>query len=234
MELGKVTATEAVVAHLMGRIRRGEFPPGGRLPSERALKEQLGVSRLTLREGLARLSALGVIRVAHGRGALVADRASPAALRDALAPLLPRDAPGRWRELAEARSLVEGELAARAARRRTAADLAHLRGILDAPPEVLDDARAFAERDLAFHREVARIAENAFLAVMWEALASEILAFLAGAAVDRDARRAALRRHGPILDALEARDAEAARERSKAHIDPFLSHYLKARKGVPP
>ena len=228
--IAPVTTTDAVVAHLKERLRRGEFPPGGMLPSERELKEQLGVSRLTLREALARLSALGIIRVAHGKGSFVAERPSPAALHDALVPLLPRDDPDRWRELAEARALVEGDLAARAARRRTVEDLARLRMILDAPPEDLDDPHAFAERDLSFHREVARIAGNTFLSVMWEALASEILVFLAEAAVDRAARRAALRRHRPLLEAVAARDAEAARSLSRTHIEPFLAYYEKVLK----
>ena len=61
-----MSKAEAIVQHLVGRIRAGEFGPGDRLPSERHLQRELGVGRLSLREGLARLSALGIIRVDHG------------------------------------------------------------------------------------------------------------------------------------------------------------------------
>jgi DNA-binding GntR family transcriptional regulator len=56
-------------------IRAGTYPPGAMLPSEAALAEEYGVTRPTVRQGLAELRATGVIRVENGRGAFVADPA---------------------------------------------------------------------------------------------------------------------------------------------------------------
>ncbi len=60
ISLKKITVTEAVVESLKERIRTSEFGPGDKLPSEQSLLKEYGVSRLTLREALARLSAAPV------------------------------------------------------------------------------------------------------------------------------------------------------------------------------
>jgi len=221
--LNKVSATDAVEAHLKDRIRRGEFTAGMPLPSERELLAQIGVSRLTLRESLARLTALGIIQVRHGKGAVVSDAVNVNALGDVLLPFCSRGESGRMQDLFEARGLIEGELAARAAARRRPADLERLNALLVVSPEDLADTAAFASRDLAFHREVARMAGNAFLTLMHEAICGHVEAFLVRYGRSRKARAAAMERHRPILDAIAAGDAERAREAASAHTLACLS-----------
>ena len=95
MKIKRVSTTQAIVTNIQDRIQHGEFSPGDMLPSERELQEDLGVSRLAIREGLARLSALGIIRVDHGKGAFISTEANTTALFDTLRPLLPRHSKGR-------------------------------------------------------------------------------------------------------------------------------------------
>ncbi|MBM4142634.1 MAG: FadR family transcriptional regulator [Lentisphaerae bacterium] len=228
--LRKVSAADAVVAHLKDRIRGGEFAPGRPLPSERELLGQIGVSRLTLREGLARLTALGIIRVRHGKGAFVADTVKSSALGDVLLPFCSQGDAGRMQDLVEARGLIEGELAARAAVRRGKADLDRLAELLVLTPEELEDTATFASRDLAFHREVARIAGNAFLTLMHEAICGHVEAFLVRYGRSRRARAAAMERHRPILDAIAAGAVEQARETARTHTLACLSAVQSARK----
>src|SRR5688500_20409382 len=64
-----------VVAHVRGLIERGSLRPGDRLPAERALAEQLGVSRPTVRAGLRALAAMGVVRTRHGSGTYIREGA---------------------------------------------------------------------------------------------------------------------------------------------------------------
>ena len=73
---------EAVFRHLKDRIRNGELQPGDSLPSERELQAELGVSRISLREGLARLSALGLVEVSHGKGTIVSRAVSLQSVED--------------------------------------------------------------------------------------------------------------------------------------------------------
>jgi DNA-binding transcriptional MocR family regulator len=67
VRLSKISTADAVVNHLKKQIEDGLLKPGGKLPSERLLQQELSVSRFTLREALARLSALGIIKTIQKR-----------------------------------------------------------------------------------------------------------------------------------------------------------------------
>jgi GntR family transcriptional repressor for pyruvate dehydrogenase complex len=230
IDLLRISTTQAIVEHLKDRIHTGEFAPGALLPSERELQEQLGVSRLAVRESLARLSALGIIHVAHGKGAFVATEVNTNAIRDALTPLLPRNDFSRLSDLLHARALIEGEQAAEAARKCTEENVRRLKEILQPSPEVLEDAAAYGDMDFRFHQQVARIAGNVFLTAMWEALASHIRIFLCEFAKDPEARAAALERHWPLLEAIAAHRQDRARELGRTHLKPCMEHYRKRLK----
>ena len=66
-------STEQVVAHVRGLIERGQLRPGDRLPAERDLALQIGVSRPTVRAGLRALAAMGVVQSRHGSGTYIPD-----------------------------------------------------------------------------------------------------------------------------------------------------------------
>ncbi len=176
--LQKVTATEAIVESLKERIRSGEFGPDTRLPSEQGLLKEYGVSRLTLREALARLAAVGIIEVQHGKGAFVKNTISIPALDNVLIPLFPQHNLRRMNDLIEARNMIESEIAGKAAEKRTPEQIAHLQGLLENDAKVFENIELFAERDYAFHLAIAKIADNQFLLAMYQALYRQIRAFL--------------------------------------------------------
>ena len=215
----RTSTAEAIVDHLLGRIRGGEFGPGDWLPSERLLQEQLGVGRLSLREALARLSALGIIRVDHGKGACIQEHIDKDVLINALVPAFPTRNPKTLQDLVEARALIEGELAAKAASHHTQTDIERLRCILDEPGEALGNDRALADLDYSFHREIARIADNEFLTVMMEALSDHIRTFLLTYVQAYRDPTGVIDRHRPLLQAISSGDADRARECARKHID---------------
>jgi GntR family transcriptional repressor for pyruvate dehydrogenase complex len=215
----RTSTSEAIVDHLLDRIRSGDYGPGDKLPSERELQAELGVGRLSLREALARLSALGIIRVDHGKGAYVQQGIDSGAMGSVLVPLFPHRSARTLRDLVEARSLVEGEQAALAASRRTAEDLERLRELVDVSEDSLGDHRAVAALDQKFHQEIARTAANEFLEAMLAALSEHVRAFLLDYARALHDPRSVLDRHRPILEAIEAGDADAAREQARRHVD---------------
>ncbi len=225
----RISTAEAVANHLVARIRAGEFGPGDTFPSERILQDQLGVGRLSVREGLARLSALGIIQVDHGKGARVRDGVKVEAVGQVLVPLFPHRQAKTLHDLLRTRSVMDGEMAAQAALVRTDRDIETLRDLLDLPGEAVADDRALAELDFAFHREMARIGDNAYLAVLHEAMAEPIRDYLLCYVRVHPNRQEVIDRHRPILDAIIARDPEAARkaavdhlEACKASVDRFL------------
>jgi GntR family transcriptional repressor for pyruvate dehydrogenase complex len=221
----RTSTAEAIVEHLLGRIRNGEFGPGDWLPSERQLQAQLGVGRLSLREALARLAALGIIRVDHGKGACVQERISVEAVVNAFIPSFPDLNAKTLRDLVNARSLIEGELSARAALTRTDADTAALKAILDSSAENINGAARLAELDYSFHREIARIADNDFLRVVVGALSDHTRSFLLHFYMQegRD-KLGIIQRHRPILEAIAHGEPERARVCTREHIDASKSN----------
>jgi GntR family transcriptional regulator, transcriptional repressor for pyruvate dehydrogenase complex len=213
----KVTATEAVVESIKERLLSGEFGPGDRLPSEQEMLKEYSVSRLTLRESLARLAAVGIIEVRHGKGAYVKSTISIPALDDVLIPMFPQNDINRMNDLVEARNLIESEIAAKAAIIRTDKQIAQLESLLETNMDIIDDVELFAERDYAFHLALANIAGNQFFLAMYQALHRQIRAFLIQYALSLDSRQEALERHRPILNAIIDRDVDTARQLAREH-----------------
>lgn len=153
------SAVDEVADRLLTAIAVGDFLPGERLPAERELIRLLGVSRPTVREAIARLQGVGVVEIRRGRngGAYVRDswtESSAAAVRHTLLP--------RWEEfeqLFDLRGLVEGMVAATAARRRRPRDLEPMREALAAylSARTPRDAQT---ADSAFHQAVCAATGN--------------------------------------------------------------------------
>jgi GntR family transcriptional repressor for pyruvate dehydrogenase complex len=154
---------EDVILQIQDAILCGELKEGDRLPSERKLGEIFKVSRGTLREALRVLEQKGLITIRTGvRGGA---QVSPvnARMREGLGLLL-RLQKISLRELAEFREVVEGAMAAQAARKATRADANDLRSCVDriqeymaAPESLWEQIR---EEDNKFHRLLSRIAGN--------------------------------------------------------------------------
>lgn len=217
IQLQKITATEALVENLTNRIRTCEFGPGEKLPSEQELLKEYSVSRLTLRDALARLSALGVIRVQHGKGAFVNNKVSIPALENVLIPMFARQNKTHMQDLVEARNLIESEIAAKAARIRSAQDIEHLSKLLEYDEHTINSAEIFAQRDYEFHLALSELADNNFFHAMYQALHGQIRSFLLQYAQSITDWREALERHRPILQAIEQQDEERARQLARKH-----------------
>ena len=223
-----ITVTEAIVESLKDRIRGGEFGPGDRLPSEQSMLKEYGVSRLALREALARLAALGIIEVQHGKGAFVKASISVRALDNVLIPMFAQFDLDRMNDLVEARNLIESEIAATVAVKRTKKQIARLESLLEYDAETLSDADKFAERDYAFHLALAEIAGNQFFLAMYQALHSQMQAFLVQYARSVKTRRQALERHRPILQAIIDKNTEKVRALAREHAAICASYVRKS------
>ncbi|CAG0989467.1 Putative L-lactate dehydrogenase operon regulatory protein [Burkholderiales bacterium] len=195
-------------------IDRGEFRAGSRLPAERELARELGVSRTSVREAIISLEIAGKVEVRVGNGIFV--RTRPAgARRDA------DDGPGPF-ELLAARRMIEGEIAAAAAKLVKRSDLAALRATLDAMRDADGDA---ARRDLAdreFHVRIAEATRNGALAhvvdALWEQRRGELWTRIEGHFHTPELRLRTLEDHAAIVDALAAGDPVAARAAMRRHL----------------
>src|SRR6188768_3523579 len=152
-----VTA-EIVVQHVRALIERGELKPGDRLPPERELAVQLGVSRPSVRAGLRSLAAIGVLQTRHGAGTFITD--GPPTLGSEPLSFLAALHGFTRDEMFEARRILEVEAAGLAAERATSEHLATLSEEVAGLFANRDNPHLFLVHDINFHRAVADSAKN--------------------------------------------------------------------------
>jgi len=174
------------------QIAEGVLKPGQQLPGERTLQELLGVSRFTLREALARLSALGIVEITHGKGAFIAQEMNPASLENVFFPLFANQSMQHLIDFFEARMLIESEAVRLCAERRTKKDLEELKDILNGSEAALEDPLEFGELDFQFHKKISQAAGNIFIDKMMGCLNEYIKKYLQMLANNPDNRKRSL------------------------------------------
>ena len=211
---------ESVAEKLGQLIIEGKVSPGERLPSERELGEQFGVSRTVVREALKALAAQKLIVIEQGRGSKV-QGISAQNLSVVLKVLVARENSGLW-ELMEARQVLEAELTHLAATRGTPARWRSLALNIELMrvSERSNDCVEFIKLDMAFHSSIARAAANPVLALVLEAFADLIHtqhAMILKSHMPISGSKA-VEFHQSILDRLKARDADGARDAMRRHM----------------
>jgi len=152
----------AVVAEqIIAAIKQGDFPVGSKLPSENELAERMGVSRPTIREALAALTAVGLIESKPGSGNYVRNGT---ALIDTIGneAVLVLENEDSCIEIMEARGLFEPPVAGLAAQKRTEADIENLKAVHARLQELAKegDPDAYLDADKEFHLAVIAAAHN--------------------------------------------------------------------------
>jgi GntR family transcriptional regulator, transcriptional repressor for pyruvate dehydrogenase complex len=204
------------VHHVRSLLERGELSPGDRLPAERSLALQTGVSRSSVRIGLRALSAMGVIQSRHGSGTFITD-GPPALESEPLQFLAALHGVNRV-PMFEARRLLEVGVAGLAAQRATSSDLVAMAEEITSMFASLDDAQAFLVHDIRFHRALAAASGNPILASLVEMVSGLFYeSRKANVHRARDLRESA-EMHRRIYHAVRGRDADAARGAMDGHL----------------
>ncbi|WP_454904292.1 FadR/GntR family transcriptional regulator [Variovorax gossypii] len=188
-------------------IRDGDLPPGARLPPERELALQLGVSRPSLREALIALEIDGRIEIRMGSGVYVcasqdaSERATPAV----------GESPS---EMMQARAMLEGSVVTLASARVTSQQLDRVKTCLEDMRQDGLHGRSQLENDRRFHLTIAEMTENSVLVrlvgELFDGRHSPISSRMSARTEDSQAWKAAFAEHEAIYRALEARDPHAA------------------------
>jgi len=204
-------------------IRAGEYPSGTRLPAERDLALQLGVSRPSVREALIALEVEGLVDVRMGSGVHVREGAvggrTGRALGDARGPF----------EIMQARQVIEGELAAIAARRVNKAGVAALREVLQEMAADIAAGQMPLQGDRRFHLVVAEAADNGpllrIVTELYDERNNPLFETFGHHFENVRTWRKALAEHQAVFDAIVARDAEAARNAMQRHLQRSQHRY---------
>lgn len=229
MELKKVRQrrlADDIVAQLEAMILEGTFRIGERLPAERALAEQFGVSRPSLREAIQKLVAKGLLVSRHGGGTFVAETLG-STFSDPLLQLLENNEEAQ-RDLLEFRHTLEGSCAYYAALRATELDRQRLREAFEALQACYDrDSASRAEEgaaDANFHLAIAEASHNAVLLHtmrgLFDLLKRNVVTNIGGMYALRDeTRQMLMEQHRELYETIMARQAERARQVIHRHID---------------
>ncbi|MEW2545367.1 FadR/GntR family transcriptional regulator [Streptomyces sp. NPDC047002] len=216
------SAVDAVVAKLKLMITSQQLRENDRLPPERQLAAELGVSRNTIREALATLARMGLVEVKRGSGAFVRNVASTSLL-ESMAFMVEVSPTERLLEYLTIRRIVEAETAALAAVRITDDEVARLESCVGrmSPP---GDAAEHTEEDLAadieFHAVLNAAARNPALEALGTALNSMTFRVRIAAGMYRTSGGAVGTRgeHEAILAAVRDRDPSRATTLAAAHV----------------
>jgi GntR family transcriptional repressor for pyruvate dehydrogenase complex len=210
-------ATEQVVARVYDLIQREDLKPGDRLPPERELAKELGISRPSLRSGLSSLISMGVLRSRQGAGTFIAD--GPPVLDSEPLRLLAALHGFSFEHMFETRSVLEVGAAGLAAERATGEQLATMSEEIAEMFAALDEPQQFLVHDIAFHRAVAAASGNPTLATLVE-MVSAVMYEKRRDTIDRAHDfNEALENHRDVYRAIRARKPDEARAAMRAHID---------------
>lgn len=210
------TVAEQVARRIMAMVSARALKPGDQLPPERELAESLGVSRPSLREAIRGLSILGVVKSRQGGGAFISDLGAESLLGPIRFFLSLEDV--NVRELYDARSLIESDVARRAAANMSEEEFDALEAIIEEQTQILGDARAFRISDFAFHEAIWAGCGNAFLRRIGESLNVLGLEVRRRASETEGVLDRSITDHRRLLAALRARDPDAAAEAAQIHM----------------
>lgn len=216
--LARTSLSDSIVEQLTALIAKGALKPGDRMPTEKALSEQFGVGRTSVREALKSLAAMGLVESQAGEGHFVATDGSRVVDRSLQAGLL-LDAT-KVPELIETRLMLESEAAALAARRATEEQVAEIERQLQAMVDAGDDHSLYLEADLRFHLAIATASQNSILANLLASIRSYLQSWIRETLRRGSHRRAegSIAEHRRILEAIQKRKAKAARQAMNDHI----------------
>src|SRR5687768_9246525 len=217
----EVMANERVVRHVRDLIVRGKFRPGQRLPTERELVAEIGVSRTSVRAGLQALAAKGLLVIRHGSGTFVAD--GPPVLDSEPLSLLAALHGFTRTQVFEARRTLEVSIARMAAERATAEQLAPISDAVSGMFAACEDPQAFLIEDIRFHAGVGTASGNPILASVVQMISAMFYEQRRKTADRRRDLRPVAEAHWQIYQAI--RDREPGRA---AHL--MSEHLIRAEK----
>ncbi len=216
---GPLKLSDVAYARIVAGITNGDYPVGGKLPTENELAELLSVSRPVVREALSRLRDDGLVVSRRGSGTYVRTVPAPGDRR-----LTTLSSIGDMRKCLEYRIGFEGETAFHAARDLAPEGEAAIKAALARLEVAVSSGEIDIDDDFGLHFAVACATENRFFAAGLSAMRVPVMA---GMTITRHFSLLRTRKrlqelhdeHVQIVDAILARDPEQARTAMRTHLE---------------
>jgi len=212
----------------------GKLKPGDKLPPERELIKQFGVSRPSLREALNALVAMGFLEVRQAKRTFVRSVVSKL-IEDPIALLIKADSQKIF-DLIEVRKAIETWVAYQAAQKASKEDIQQLEAITHEMQKAFEEGRSWEKQDADFHLAIAKATHNTIHMHIMSGIYDLLKESMSRIFVDRKQVKKLMKHHYQIYLAIKNRSPEKAREKTLDHLNYVEEEVKKAtaQKENPP
>jgi len=208
---------QQIVQQIEESIDKGDLKEGDQLPAERDLAQQFGVSRTAVREAVKTLREKGLVEAYAGRGTFITN-GSTNSIRNTLDRMI-RDGPLEGTvHLAEMREILEPEIAFLAAKRADQETISAMQESISVMDAARMDPEAFIEGDLDFHLALAEAAGNPLILSLIDSIVGLLREQRMRTYYTEGGPERGQYHHKRILEAIEHRDPQGARDAMRAHL----------------
>jgi GntR family transcriptional repressor for pyruvate dehydrogenase complex len=208
---------EQIVQQIEKRFLTGALKVGDRLPPERKLAEQFGVSRTAVREAVKALRQKGLVEIQPGRGTFITNGTSEV-VRHSFGLLMQMAGTDGSPDLVEVRAIIEPEIAALAAERATEDHIAAMREAIEKMDAALQEPDKYIEADLDFHLVLAEATQNTLIPTLIDSIVDLLREQRARIFHVEGGPQHGQVHHKRILDAIIRHDPPAARDAMRIHL----------------
>jgi len=215
---------------LIEAIKRRKLLPGDKLPPERVIAQEMGLSRNTIREAISALQIMGILETRHSQGNFIANSVDKDNY-DALISLIFKNADDPF-ALIDARIAFEPGMAVLACRACTKRDLQNLAACFKRIQKALlaNDIETYRREDHAFHMRIAQITRNPLVvntvSSLLKAMNQPLWQTMKKALVDARLRDDRVREHQAIFQAIADRDEAAVRNAVQEHLENSKARFF--------
>ena len=221
----KQNISDIILKQMKEQILNGDWEPGKKIPSENELTELFGVSRISVRQALQKLTAIGLIETRAGEGSFV-KKLSPGIAMNNLIPALYLS-PDSLKEVLEFRKVMEGPVAELACLKAGPGDIENLEKIYRDMVKYKDNLEKFSQEDYNFHIALGIITNNSIIIQLYTIIQEQLnIAFKKIVTVRGN--KAGLHYHRLILDAMKEKNSEKAKKMMDEHMEDLYHAFCKS------
>ena len=210
--------SDQIIESLIAMIEKGELKPGDKLPPEPQLMDQFGVGRSSVREAIGALELIGLITVRPGHGTHVTDSLDKVQSKSIGLSLI-AIGNDKIRELIEARLELEQVIVRLAAERATEEDISEIKAQQTKLKAAAKSGSKLIDADLGFHTALTKACHNSILMRLLNELRQPMRHWMEQKAKHDWGYDQVIEQHEAILNAIEARDPEAAQSAMRTHLE---------------
>lgn len=218
--------SEEIANQIKHLIVDGKLKPGDRLPPEREMIKQLGVSRPSLREALNSLVTMGFLEVRQAKRTFVKSVTSKL-IDDPLALLIKADEQKIF-DLIEVRKAIETWAAYHAAQKASEGDIQQLAIIIGEMEKAFEEGRSWEKEDADFHLAIAKATHNTIHMHIMSGIYDLLRESMSKIFTDREKVKKLMTHHQQIFNAIKNRSPEKARQKTLDHLNFVESEVKKS------